>query len=284
MPDREGASRRRLLILGGTPEAARLAQGATDRLKDKLEVISSLAGRTANPAPLPGSVRRGGFGGAGGLADYLSKEKIDFVIDATHPFAAQISAHAREACEAKGVSRLALLRPPWQREAGDDWVEATGIEDAARLLKTSTAPGGRVFLTTGPGSLAPFAALDGRRFLVRLIEPPKTPLGLGDYETVIGRGPFTVENERALMVDKRIDLLVSKASGGGATYAKIIAARQLSLPVVMIRRPPPEPGETVETTEAALDWLNGAMDDLSGGGGVIPVSGAPSSGGNGPRE
>lgn len=255
MPGREGGTRRWLLILGGTPEAARLAQGAVEKFENRLEVISSLAGRTSNPAPLPGTVRRGGFGGAEGLADYLAKEKIDWVIDATHPFAAQISAHAREACEAKGVSRLALLRPPWRREAGDDWVEASGIEDAARVLKNSTAPGGRVFLTTGPGSLAPFAALGDRRFLVRLIEPPKTPLGLSDYETVIGRGPFKVADERALMAEKRIEVLVSKASGGGATYAKIVAARQLSLPVIMIRRPPPEPGMRVETVEAALDWL-----------------------------
>ena len=259
MPGREGASRRRLLILGGTPEAARLARGAVERFADGLEVISSLAGRTASPAPLPGTVRRGGFGGAGGLADYLAKEKIDWVIDATHPFAAQISAHGREACEAKGVLRLMLLRPPWRREAGDDWVEAGSIEDAAEVLKKSTAPGGRVFLTTGPGSLRPFRALDDRRFLVRLIEPPKAPLALGDYETVIGRGPFTVADERALMAEKRIDVLVSKLSGGGATYPKIIAARELSLPVIMIRRPPPEPGEGVETAEAALDWLDGAL-------------------------
>ncbi len=259
MPDREGGSRRRLLILGGTPEAARLAQGAIERFKNRLEVISSLAGRTADPAPLPGTVRQGGFGGPGGLADYLSEEKIDCVIDATHPFAAQISAHGREACEAKGVLRLMLLRPAWRREGGDDWVEASSIEDAAEALKNSTAPGGRVFLTTGPGSLAPFAALDDRRFLVRLIEAPKTPLGLSDYETVIGRGPFTVADERALMAEKRIDVLVSKLSGGGATYPKIIAARQLSLPVIMIRRPPPEPGMRVETAEAALDWLDGAL-------------------------
>ncbi len=283
MPDREGGAKRRLLILGGTPEAARLAQGAVEKFADKLEVISSLAGRTSNPAPLPGSVRRGGFGGAGGLADYLAEEKIDVVIDATHPFAARISAHGREACEAKGVLRLTLLRPPWQREAGDDWVEAGGIEDAARALKASTAPGGRVFLTTGPGSLAPFAALDDRRFLVRLIEPPKAPLGLSDYETVIGRGPFTVAGERALMAEKRIEVLVSKLAGGGATYAKIIAARQLSLPVIMIRRPAPEPGMSVETAEAALDWLGSAMEDLSGGGRAIPVFGASSSGRSGPR-
>ena len=247
MPGREGASRRRLLILGGTPEAAHLARGAVERFKNRLEVISSLAGRTSSPAPLPGSVRRGGFGGPGGLADYLADEKIDCVIDATHPFAAQISAHGREACEAKGVLRLMLLRPPWRREAGDGWVEAGGIEDAAGALRKSTAPGGRVFLTTGAGSLAPFAALDDRWFLVRLIEPPKTPLGLADTETIIGRGPFTVADERALMVEKRIDVLVSKLSGGGATYAKIIAARELSLPVIMIRRPPPEPGERGET-------------------------------------
>jgi precorrin-6A/cobalt-precorrin-6A reductase len=259
MPGGEGGTRRRLLILGGTPEAARLALGAVERVENRLEVISSLAGRTSSPAPLPGSVRRGGFGGPGGLADYLAKEKIDCVIDATHPFAAQISAHGRQACEAKGVPRLALLRPPWRREGGDDWLEVDGIEDAAELLRSSAALGGRVFLTTGPGSLAPFVALADRRFLVRLIEAPKTPLGLGDFEVIIGRGPFTVEGERALMVEKGIGVLISKASGGGATYAKIIAARQLSLPVIMIRRPAPEPGMTVETVEAALDWLDGAL-------------------------
>ena len=261
MPGRKRGPKRRLLILGGTPEAARLARGAIERFGPGLEVISSLAGRTKNPAPIPGRMRSGGFGGPEGLADYLERDAVAFVIDATHPFAATISAHAGAACDAKGVPRLMLVRPPWKREATDRWIEVDTVEAAAEALKRM---GRRVFLTVGAGEIAPFGALERHWFLVRLIEAPQAPLPLHRHEVIASRGPFTVAGERELLERHRIGVLVSKLSGGKATEAKIIAARALELPVVMVRRPAPAPGACVETVDEALDWLDAALGGAEG--------------------
>jgi precorrin-6A/cobalt-precorrin-6A reductase len=252
MPDRVRTGSRRLLILGGTAEAAALARAAVERFGDRLAVTTALAGRTEQPGPLPGAVRIGGFGGVEGLAGYLAETGIDLLIDATHPFADRIARHARLAAERVGLPRLVLERPPWRRHPLDRWIEVEDVSGAAAAL---ARVGRRCFLTLGASELEAFAELGQVHFLVRLIDPPKQPLPLGSYEVVLGRGPFTLAGERELLRRHRIDVLAAKASGGGATEAKLVAAREAGLPVVMLRRPKPEPGPRVASVEAALAWL-----------------------------
>src|ERR1700722_14387407 len=241
-----------LLILGGTAEAAALAQAAIDSFDDRLAVTTSLAGRTEQPGPLAGAVRIGGFGGPSGLTSFIDAQSIDLLIDATHPFADQMARHAREAAEAAQIPRLMLIRPAWRRHPLDRWIEVGDIAGAAAVLPRA---GRRVFLTVGPGELDAFTHLADHFFLVRTIDPPRESPPLADHALVLGRGPFTVAGERQLMRRHAIDALVAKASGGAATEAKIIAARELSIPVVMVRRPLPERGERVDTVEAAVIWI-----------------------------
>jgi precorrin-6A/cobalt-precorrin-6A reductase len=251
MAREQSGKRATLLILGGTAEAVELAGACA--VRPGLEVISSLAGRTRAPALPPGEVRIGGFGGAGGLARFLAERGIDRVIDATHPFAVQIGAHAEQACRAVGVPRVRLLRPPWTHMPGDHWIEVADLAEAAQRLPQL---GRRILLTVGHQDLGAFTALD-LWFLVRTIEPPGVlPLRHGHW--LAGRGPFAVEDELALLRAHAIEVLVTKASGGAATYAKLAAARRLGLPVVMVRRPPPPPGPVVDSIEAALAWLERA--------------------------
>lgn len=242
---------KRLLILGGTAEAASLADRAVATFETRLEVVTSLAGRTTSARHPAGQMRIGGFGGTDGLAAFIAGAGIDLVVDATHPFAATISQHAAIACERLGVPRLALLRPPWPRESGDRWREAASMEDAAALLAKRAR---RAFLTTGPGSLKAFMGLDRVWLLVRLIEPPTAPLPLARHEVVIARPPFELAGERRLLEHHRIDTLVTKQSGG-AGAAKLIAAREAGLEVVMVRRPPPPAGKRVTTVDEAIAWL-----------------------------
>lgn len=238
----------RLLILGGTADAAKLAQALAER--PGLDVISSLAGRTNTVPDLPGRVRVGGFGGAAGLAEYLRGEAIDRVVDATHPFAARISAHAADACRALGVPRLMLVRPSWRPVSGDRWVEVGSMAAAVEALP---GLGRRAFLTVGIGEVAAFAPVAGIWFLVRLLAEQALPLA--DYAVVTGKGPFDAQAERDVMVRHGIDVVVSKASGGTATYGKIAAARELGLPVLMVRRPPLPEGERVDSVAAAIGWV-----------------------------
>jgi precorrin-6A/cobalt-precorrin-6A reductase len=244
--------KRHLLILGGTAEAAALAQAALARFGDCLSVTTSLAGRTIDPAPVPGALRVGGFGGAQGLAAYLRDARVDLLVDATHPFARHMSAQARLAAEAAGVPRLLLLRPPWRPRPDDRWIEVEHMAAAAAALPRL---GRRVFLTVGARDLAAFSGCAGLHFLVRLVDPPRTPLPLASAEVVLGRGPFAIDDERRLLARHAIEAVVSKASGGEAMAAKLVAAREARLPVVMIRRPPPEPGPAADGVSAALDWL-----------------------------
>ena len=239
----------RVLILGGTGEALALARACHDR--GGLEPVTSLAGRTRAPTLPMGDVRCGGFGGVPGLLAYLTEHRIERVVDATHPFTAQIGRHAHDACARAAVPRLRLLRPAWPRVASDRWHEVADAAVAARLLPSL---GGRAFLTLGQGDLAAFRDCPGVAFVVRTIEPVPTPAPL-DATWLRARGPFAEAEEFALMRDHRIEVLVSKASGGAATYPKIGAARSLGLPVVMIRRPPPPPGPLVATVAEALAWL-----------------------------
>jgi precorrin-6A/cobalt-precorrin-6A reductase len=244
----------RILILGGTGEAAALARAALARFGDGVEVTTALAGRTRRPGPIPGEVRIGGFGGAAGLAEYLLGQRIDRVIDATHPFAAAISTSARLACDKMRVPRLILARPQWRRHPLDRWIEVDSVEAAAQIVGRV---GRRALLTVGAGEVTAFAPATGVRFLVRMIDPPRAPLPLRFCEIVLGRGPFALAEERHLMERHAIDVLVCKASGGAATEAKLVAARELSLPVIMMRRPPAERGLSVDTVDDALDWLAG---------------------------
>ncbi|MFQ5775635.1 MAG: cobalt-precorrin-6A reductase [Kiloniellaceae bacterium] len=240
----------RILILGGTGEAAALAMRLA-RHPD-LAVITSLAGRTRAPPALPGEVRRGGFGGPAGLARFLRERAIELVVDATHPFAAAISDNAAEACRAAGVPRLMLARPAWRPQPNDRWIRVADPEAAAAALPEL---GRRVFLSTGRRDLEAFSALPGIWFLVRLIDEPDSPLPLDDYTLVLGRGPFPTEQEIALMQEHGIAVLVSKNSGGLATYGKIEAARRLGLPVVMIERPDLPESERVRSVDEAAAWV-----------------------------
>jgi precorrin-6A/cobalt-precorrin-6A reductase len=184
----------------------------------------------------------------------MVEQGVDRLIDATHPFAAVISRAARFAAERTGVPRLTLLRPPWRRHSLDRWIEVDSFEAAAQLVGRI---GRRAWLTVGAGPIGAFAPAVSVRFVVRLIDPPRDPLPLRFHEVVLGKGPFSVAEERHLMQRHAIDVMVCKASGGAATEAKLAAARELSLPVIMVRRPPVEPGATVESVEAALEWLAG---------------------------
>ena len=242
---------KRLLILGGTGEAAALARAVVASFGDRMEVISSLAGRTRAPAPLPGKVRTGGFGGAEGLAGYLRDMRIDLLVDATHPYAARISANARMACEAAGVPRLTLLRPPWQRQKGDNWIAVSDAREAARRIPEF---GRRVFLTLGPGDLSAFAGIGDASILLRVAEEPERP-PLPGADVVVDRGPFEEDAEYRLLAERRIDVVVSRNSGGSATIGKITAARKLALPVIMIERPAPEDGARTETIEETTEWI-----------------------------
>jgi precorrin-6A/cobalt-precorrin-6A reductase len=221
----------RVLVLAGTGEASALV--AALHARKGIEVVSSLAGRTRVPVPPPGRVRSGGFGGAGGLAAMLGEERIDAVVDATHPFAARITAHAAAASAAAGVPLVVLRRPGWTEGPGDDWRRVPDLEAAAALLP---GLGERVFLATGRGRLAPFAALP-LWFLLRTVDPPGPPLPARCH-VVLARGPFALDGERALLREHRVDVVVTKDSGGTATAAKLVAARERGLSVVVVDRPP----------------------------------------------
>jgi cobalt-precorrin-5B (C1)-methyltransferase len=236
--------KKKVLILGGTTEAAELA-----RRLSGVPFVTSLAGRTRAPAALPGEVRVGGFGGTPGLAAYLEAEDIGTVIDATHPFAATISHHAEAACRLRPTPRLMLVRPPWEPQPGDRWVEVDDMLAAVAAIPK----GARVFLTVGRQEMAEFAARTDAWFLVRVIDPPESPMP--GFTFITGRGPFDLTAERDLLARHRIDTIVTKNSGGAASYPKLEAARELGLTVIMVRRPAPPPGDTVGTVDEALDWL-----------------------------
>ena len=258
--DRPPADARRVLLLGGTGEASLLARAIVERFGKDVALTTSLAGRTERPLPVPGDVRIGGFGGVAGLRTYLSEHRIDLVIDATHPFADQISAHARLACEATAVKRLTLVRPMWQRHSRDRWIDVDDLAGAAAIVGTV---GCRAWLTVGASELDVFAHVTDVRFLVRLIHAPATPPPLKFHEILLGRGPFSLIEEQHVLQRHAIDVLVCKASGGGATEAKLIAAREAALPVIMVRRPAIEPGDTVDSIAAALNWLDAFLAALA---------------------
>jgi precorrin-6A/cobalt-precorrin-6A reductase len=244
----------KVLILGGTAEARALAAALADRAG--LSVTLSLAGRTAAPAPQPAPVRRGGFGGAEGLARHLRDERIDLLIDATHPYAAAISANAAEAARASGVKLLALRRPPWEKVPGDDWIE---VETAAAAVRALGETPRRVFLALGRKELGPFEAAPQHFYLVRSVDPVEPPLAVPQAHYIVARGPFGEAGDRALLETHRIATVVAKNSGGAATYGKIAAARALGLKVIMLKRPALPEVEAVTAVDDALRWIDHAL-------------------------
>lgn len=213
----------------------------------------SLAGRTSAPKPAPIETRVGGFGGVDGLARWLEAARTTAVVDATHPFAARISGNAAAACAALGLPLLGVRRPPWQPVAGDRWIEVPAMGDAVRALGTRPAC---VFLTVGRLELHHFAAAPQHRYLVRTIEPLGDALPVPHVTALRDRGPFEAARERELMQREGVEVVVTKNSGGPATYGKIAAARALGLPVILVARPPKPEGETVATAEEAMAWLD----------------------------
>lgn len=241
---------RHVLILGGTTEARRLAGLLAP--DPSLRVTSSLAGRVAAPRLPAGEVRVGGFGGPEGQARWLREHAVDALIDATHPFADTISRHAALAAVTAHVPLLALRRPGWVPGPGDRWHQVTSLDEAAAALP---ALGNRVFLTTGRMGLAHFAHLTDLWFLVRSVDAPE-PSYPPRMTTLLDRGPFTPEGERAVLRDHRIDVVVTKDSGAAATAAKLTAAREAGLPVVVVQRPPvPEGVPVVAGPNEAVEWV-----------------------------
>lgn len=238
----------RVLVLGGTLDASRLAQALA---KAGVDGIFSYAGRTSAPIAQPLPTRVGGFGGVAGLQAFLQTERITHVVDATHPFAAQMSSNAVQACASAGVPLLALERPAWQAQSGDVWQHVPDIAAAVQTLPTEPA---RVFLAIGRQHLAPFLACTQHWYLLRLVDPVlDLPAERG--QVVLDRGPFTVEGDRTLLQAYGITHIVSKNSGGAGAQAKLTAARERSLPVILIDRPFIAARPTVGNVDQVLQWI-----------------------------
>lgn len=219
----------------------------------------SFAGRVARPVRQPLPQRVGGFGGVAGLVDYLRAAGITHVVDATHPFAAQMSRHAIAACGETGVPLTALTRAPWTPESGDNWTHVSDIDGAVTALDR---PAARVMLAIGRMNLPAFAPRPQHFYLLRLVDPPETPPALPDHYVEVDRGPFSFDGDLALMRQHAISLVVSKNSGGTGAYAKIRAARALELPVIMIARPDLPPRHELHDVHAVLNWVDHAPTDL----------------------
>lgn len=214
-------------------------------------VVISLAGRTVSPEPMAGEVRVGGFGGAVGLARYLRASGIDLVVDATHPFASTISAHAAAAADAVSVPRVVLRRPAWRSRTGDDWRCVASLDDAAKAIDT----GARVFLALGRQHIGDFATRRDVHFVVRMVDQPEMPLPFESFDLILGRPSLGASEEAAMLRTFGITCIVCRNSGGEGAAAKLVAARNLHIPVVMIRRPPPPSGRTF----ASVDGLMSAV-------------------------
>lgn len=241
-----------ILILGGTTEAAALARLLSAR--PEIKAMISLAGRTQKPAAPPIAHRVGGFGGVEGLCAFIRGHGVTAVVDATHPFAERMSANVVEAARLSGLPLLALRRPAWKAQPGDHWTE---VADAQAAVETLGVEPRRVFLTTGRLELPAFLAAPQHFYLVRSVDapdamPPRAKL-------ILARGPFAETEEMALMQDERLDVVVTKNSGGSATYGKIIAARTLGLPVILLKRPDVAEVEAVETAEQAMRWIERSL-------------------------
>ncbi|MDH6084037.1 cobalt-precorrin-6A reductase [Umezakia ovalisporum] len=249
----------RVLILGGTAEAAELAAKVASI--QGVESITSLAGRTRKPSIPLGDLRIGGFGGVTGLVKYLHQMKIDLLIDATHPFATQIALNAAHAAMEVKIPRLKLIRRAWEKADGDRWIEVDSIKSAAAVLENQAQ---RVFLTVGRQDIGAFAHLNHIWFLMRMIDPPESTALVPPGTLLCDRGPFNLDNEREILINHQIDTIVSKNSGGDATYAKVIAARELKIKVVMVNPPTVPPGEQATDIDEALLWILHYLHDKPG--------------------
>lgn len=212
----------------------------------------SYAGRTGSPVAQPLPMRVGGFGGVAGLVDYLQREGISHVVDATHPFAAQMSRNAIAACDQTGLPLIALERPAWSPGPGDQWQTVADIEAAVAALPAAPA---KVFLAIGKQTLAPFAARPQHHYLLRLVDPPEEALPLPQTTVVIARGPFDAAGDTALLQAHGIGHIVAKNAGGAGAEAKLTAARTLRLPVILIDRPALPPRRVAATVAEVMDWL-----------------------------
>ncbi|MGV1753701.1 cobalt-precorrin-6A reductase [Agrobacterium sp. CG674] len=238
---------RSILILGGTADARIMAGKLADESGYRL--LLSMAGRTRDPVPQPVPMRSGGFGGADGLATFITENGFDLLVDATHPYAARISANAAKAAEIANVPLIALERPAWERQDGDHWQDVANVEAAVQALGQDSE---HAFLALGRQELLPFEAAPQHQYLIRSVDPVEPPLLVPHALYITARGPFAVEDEVQLLRENRIGFIVSKNSGGTAAYAKIEAARKLDISVLMIARPPRPTGMTVPTINAAL--------------------------------
>lgn len=239
----------RVLLLGGTTEATALAHAFA---KAGIDAIFSYAGRTANPIEQPLPTRLGGYGGVKGLADYIIDAGITHIVDATHPFATQISRNAVEACAMTNTPLIAHERPEWRAQPGDQWLHVTDTQAAVSALPTHPA---RIFLAIGKQTLPAFAAQPQHFYLLRLVDAPDAALPVPNAEVVLDRGPFTVESDTDLMRAHAITHVVAKNSGGSGALAKLEAARRLHLPVILIARPAIADRRIARTADDVMDWL-----------------------------
>jgi len=250
MIESQGSDMTGILLLGGTTEASALAKALAVAGRD---AVFSYAGRTARPVSQPLPLRIGGFGGVAGLVEYLRAEGIRHVVDATHPFAAQMSTNAVAACAEAGVRLCALERQPWQAGEADDWRH---VADMAAAVEALPEQGARVFLAIGKQNLDGFAAKSGNHYLLRLVDEPEAALPLPDCELVIARGPFDATADQALIEQHRITHIVSKNAGGVGAEAKLQAARALGVPIVMIDRPQVPDRQILRSVDAVMTWLD----------------------------
>jgi precorrin-6A/cobalt-precorrin-6A reductase len=239
----------RVLLLGGTTEATALAHAFANA---SIDAIFSYAGRTANPIEQPLPTRLGGYGGVKGLADYIIDESITHVVDATHPFATQISRNAVEACQMTDTPLIAYERAEWQAQPGDSWTHVAGTEAAVAALPAAPA---RIFLAIGKQTLGLFAAQPQHFYLLRLVDAPDAPLPLPNADVILDRGPFTVESDMEIMRSHAITHVVAKNSGGTGALAKLEAARRLHLPVILIARPAIPDRAMARNIAAVMEWL-----------------------------
>jgi precorrin-6A/cobalt-precorrin-6A reductase len=239
----------RALILGGTSEAHLLAETVAQA---GLEATYSYGGRTRAPAEQKLPTRIGGFGGASGLAEYIRREAITHVVDATHPFAAEMSRNAVAACASSGAQLIALERPPWRKLLDENWIEAADIASAVTALPIEPAC---VFLAIGRQHIAPFGAKPQHSYVLRFVDPPDGALPFPKADVMVSRGPFEFAGELDLMSSRGIDWVVARNSGGSGARAKIDAARQLGLPVIMISRPEVPDRPRVESVAEVMQWL-----------------------------
>ncbi|TYL94697.1 cobalt-precorrin-6A reductase [Bradyrhizobium rifense] len=239
----------RALILGGIADASLLA---AEIARAGIDAVYSYGGRTRAPADQPLPIRIGGFGGASGLADYVRREGITHVIDATHPFAAEMSRNAVEACAQTDTPLIALERTPWAKAPGDNWIEVSDVNAAVAALPETPAP---VFLGIGRQHIAPFAARPQHAYTLRFVDPPEAPLPFA-ADVIVSRGPFTLDGELAMMRTQGIAWIVARNSGGDGARAKIDAARRLGLPVIMISRPKLPERLRAESVTEVMQWLD----------------------------